>query len=107
MNSEKYWLGLKDCLSVGNNFNDVQLEQIRLFFNSGWEAYEECLNDNKLLVTDLDSIEHINHFTGNIKRCIGAEESNTFVKLPTLSPIMLTATSVDDMYDIVDMYRDY
>jgi len=107
MNREKYWKNIRYLKYVKGNFDEEQLEELKMFFDCGWEAYEESLNDNNLIVTDLYSIDYINKFSKNIKRCIGVEENMTFVKLPTLSRFMITATTSDSVYDAVDMYRDY
>lgn len=76
-------------------------------FKCGWEAYEKSINDENLIITDVNSIKHISNFSENISKCVEASSDNIFVKLPTQSPFMLTATTTEDLIDAVDLYKSY
>ena len=86
---------------------EYQKETLVDCFKCGWEAYEKSINDGNLIITDVNSIKHISNFSENISRCVEASTDNIFVKLPTQSPFMLTATTTEDLIDAVDLYKSY
>ena len=86
---------------------EYQKETLVDCFKCGWEAYERSINNNNLIITDVNSIRHISKFSENISRCVEASSEKVFVKLPTQSPFMITANTTEDLYDAVDLYKEY
>ena len=107
MNIDKESKVFKDETLSKSDFTDNQKQLLLDCFKCGWEAYERSINSNNLIVTDVNSIRHISKFSENISRCVETSSEKVFVKLPTQSPFMITANTAEDLYDAVDLYKEY
>ena len=107
MNIDKEIKTFEDDILSTSDFTSSQKRLLVDCFKCGWEAYERSINNNNLIITDVNSIRHISKFSENISRCVEASGDNIFVKLPTQSPFMITANTTEDLYDAVDLYKEY
>lgn len=92
-------------LSV-EGLTEYQKEVMRDCFFCGWEAYEECLNDNNLVVSDINSLEVLAKHSKSISGFVRDSKQKVYVKLPTKSPIMLTATKKESLNHIISLYEN-
>ena len=107
MNIHKQAKLFEENVLFDTRLTEYQKETLLACFKCGWEAYERSINNNNLIITDVNSIRHISKFSENISRCVEACGNDIFVKLPTQSPFMLTATTTEDLIDAVDLYKSY
>lgn len=106
MDIETQFKKFEDEVLSNEYLTEYQKEVMKDCFFCGWEAYEMSINENNLVLSDINSLGVLAKHSKSISGYVGDSSQKVYVKLPTKSPIMLTATTENYLNHIISLYEN-
>lgn len=106
MDIKTQFKSFEDEVLSAEGLTEYQKEVMRDCFFCGWESYEMSINDNNLVLSDINSLEVLAKHSKSISSFLEDSGQKVYVKIPTKSPIMLTATKKESLNHIISLYEN-